>query len=312
MHEELNQRDQDIELLQLEHDKLELVQIQKEREMEQMRKDLEKAFKELWVQREINDMGKSKQKDLSNDNMYKEALISNLQEDQIKSMLQIQQFKTENSSMKRELVEMAQSIVSLPPGVVKDDRIVEVITDMAPRIIPTKEEIKKMECNFENLIPLLDLIFETFNMVDGADLLLSIGNKGCGKSTIINSLMYGPQSLEEKHLDFQVRGLRGKMKKVKRTVIEQKEEFKSKNAFSIEHSECESNTLIPSFIRDEANNIVYADVAGLNERSNEFVDFIATFIDRYIFLKAEKIRFLVPITRDNNANKQWLAFKNQI
>ena len=90
MHEELNQRDQDIELLQLEHDKLELVQIQKEREMEQMRKDLEKAFKELWVQREINDMGKSKQKDLSNDNMYKEALISNLQEDQIKSMLQIQ------------------------------------------------------------------------------------------------------------------------------------------------------------------------------------------------------------------------------
>jgi len=28
--------------------------------MDQMRKDLEKAFKELWVQREINDMGKSK------------------------------------------------------------------------------------------------------------------------------------------------------------------------------------------------------------------------------------------------------------
>lgn len=49
LHEEVNQRDQDIELLQLEHDKLELVQIQKEREMEQMRKELEKAFKELWV-----------------------------------------------------------------------------------------------------------------------------------------------------------------------------------------------------------------------------------------------------------------------
>lgn len=58
------------------------------------------------------------------------------------------------------------------------------------------------------------------------------------------------------------------MKQVKRTVIEQKDEFKSKNAFSIEHSECESNTLIPSFVRDEKNNIIYADVAGLNERSN--------------------------------------------
>ena len=108
----------------------------------------------------------------------------------------------------------------MPPGVVKDDRIVEVITDMAPRIIPSIEEITKMECNFENLIPLLDLIFETFNMVDGADLLLTIGNKGSGKSTMINSLMYGSQSLEEKSLEFQVRGLRGTMKKVKRNVIE--------------------------------------------------------------------------------------------
>lgn len=166
--------------------------------MEQMRKELEKAFKELWVQREINDMSKSKQKDLQNDNSSKDALIVSLQEDQVKSLLQVQQYKTENSSMKRELVEMAQSIVSLPPGVVKDDRIVEVITDMAPRIIPTQEEIKKMECNFENLIPLLDLIFETFNMVDSSDLVLSIGNNGCGKSTLINSLMYGAQSLEEK------------------------------------------------------------------------------------------------------------------
>lgn len=155
-----------------------------------------------------------------------------------------------------------------------------------------------MECNFENLIPLLDLIFETFNMVDGADLLLSVGNKGCGKSTMINSLMYGPQSLEEKQLEFQVRGLRGKMRKLKRTVVEQKDEFKTKNAFTIEHSECETTALIPSFVRDEANNCIYADVTGLNERGNEFIDFINTFIDRYIFLRAEKIRFLVPIVRD--------------
>ena len=214
--------------------------------------------------------------------------------------------------MKRELVEMAQSIVCLPPGVVKDDRIVEVITDMAPRIIPTKEEIKKMECNFENLIPLLDLIFETFNMVEGADLLLSVGNTGCGKSTMINSFMYGPQSLEEKQLEFQVRGHRGKMKKLQRTVIEQKEEFKSKNAFSIGHAETESSTLIPSFVRDDVNNLIYADMAGMNDQGNQFTDFINTFIDRYIFLKAEKVRFLVPITRDQNSTKLGLQLRQQI
>lgn len=312
LHDELNQRDQDVELLQLQHDKLELMQIQKDREMEQQRKELEKVCKELWVQRELNDMGKSKLKDLQSDSTANEKTISQLQDDQIRSLLQVEQVKSENSSMKKELVEMAQSIVCLPPGVVKDDRIVEVITDMAPRIIPTKEEIKKMECNFENLIPLLDLIFETFNMVEGADLVLSVGNTGCGKSTMINSLMFGTHSLEEKKLEFQVRGHRGKMKKVQRTVIEQKEEFKSKNAFSIGHSETESTTLIPSFVRDEVNGVIYADVAGLNDKGNQFTDFINAFIDRYIFLKAERVRFLVPITRDSNSNKLGLTMRQQI
>ena len=174
---------------------------------------------------------------------------------------------------------------------------------MAPRIIPTKEEIKKMDCNFENLIPLLDLIFETFNMVEGADLLISVGNTGSGKSTMINSLMYGASTLEEKELEFQVRGHRGKMKKVQRRVIEQKEEFRTKNAFSIDHSEIESSTLIPSFVRDETNSLIYADVAGLNDLNNEFIDFINAFIDRYIFLKAENVRFLVPITKEQTSAK---------
>lgn len=93
------------------------------------------------------------------------------------------------------------------------------------------------------------------------------------------------------------------MKKVKRIIIEQKDEFKGKNAFFIEHSEHESNTIIPSFIKDEKNNIIYADVAGLNERSNDFIDFINTFIDRYIFLKSEKIRFLLPITYEKVSTK---------
>ena len=159
-----------------------------------MRKEFDKVCKELWVQREINDYGKSKMKDLANDVQYKDTTIAQLQDDQVRTMLQVDQVKSENRNMKKELVEMAQSIVCLPPGVVQDDRIVEVITDMAPRIIPTKEEIKKMECNFENLIPLLDLIFETFNMVEGADLLVNVGNTGCGKSTMINSLMFGPNS----------------------------------------------------------------------------------------------------------------------
>lgn len=88
------------------------------------------------------------------------------------------------------------------------------------------------------------------------------------------------------------------MKKVQRTVIEQKEEFKSKNAFRIDHSEAESSSLIPQFVRDDITNIIYADFAGMNDMGNIFIDYINMFIDRYIFLKAEKVRFLVPITRE--------------
>ena len=102
------------------------------------------------------------------------------------------------------------------------------------------------------------------------------------------------------------------MKKVQRTVIEQKEEFKSKNAYSIDHSEAESSTFIPQFVRDEDNNIIYADIAGINDKGNQFIGFINMFIDRYIFLKAEKIRFLVPITRDQNTTKQSMALRQQI
>lgn len=203
--------------------------------------------------------------------------------------------------MKKELVEMAQSIVTLPPGVINNDRIIEVITDMAPRIIPTKQEIMQMECNFENLIPLLDLIFETFRIIEGADLLVSVGNSGCGASTMMNALMYGPEALEEKQLEFMVKGPKGQMTKRMCTVIDQREEFMNNKVFNVGHSENESTTVIPSFVKDEINNFIYADIAGVSDMNGgEFIEFINIFIDRYIFLKANQVRFLVPITMNQN------------
>ena len=72
-----------------------------------MRKELDKALKELWVQREINDMAKSKMKNLESDQGSKDTTINQLQEDQVKSMLHVEQIKSENRNMKKELVEMA-------------------------------------------------------------------------------------------------------------------------------------------------------------------------------------------------------------
>ena len=130
---------------------------------------------------------------------------------------------------------------------------------MVPRIIPTPEEINNMECNFENLIPLLDLIFETFKVIDGSeDLLVSVGNSGCGASTMMNALMYGLDALEEKQLEFMVKGPKGQMAKRLCSVIDQREEFMSKKVFKVGHSEHESTTVIPSFVKDEVNNFIYA------------------------------------------------------
>jgi len=308
LNDDLHQKDQDCDLLQLQHDKLELMKIQKEREVVTMKKEMQSAYKELIIIKDENVKGKKKMEEVEKEIKSREDTIGELQDDSIKSQLKIMSMKDTAGNMKRELVEMAQSIVTLPPGVINNERIIEVITDMAPRIIPTFDEINKMECNFENLIPLLDLIFETFRVIDNSDLLVSVGNSGCGASTMMNALMYGPDALEEKQLEFMVKGPKGQMTKRLCSVIDQREEFMSKKVFKVGHSEHESTTVIPSFVKDEVNNFIYADIAGVSDMNGgEFIEFINIFIDRYIFLKANQVRFLVPITMNQNDDSTGLS-----
>ena len=58
-----------------------------------------------------------------------------------------------------------------------------------------------MSCNLSNLIGILKRSRKYFveqvpNLKDG-DLVVAIGNTGCGKSTMMTSLMYGTESLKE-------------------------------------------------------------------------------------------------------------------
>lgn len=65
---------------------------------------------------------------------------------------------------------------------------------------------------------------------------MSIGNTGCGKSTMLSSLIYGPESLVE---NIKMDG------KIRKKVIEHKEEM---NNLQIGHSNAESCTFFPDFI----------------------------------------------------------------
>ena len=58
-----------------------------------------------------------------------------------------------------------------------------------------KESLKNKDCNLVNLAMALKLVFDQLEAAQDADLVLAVGNTGCGKSTMLSSLVYGPGHL---------------------------------------------------------------------------------------------------------------------
>ena len=67
-----------------------------------------------------------------------------------------------------------------------------------------KETLKNKECTMINLAMALKLVFDELEAADGADLVLAIGNTGCGKSTMLTSIVYGPGHLMEVKREIEV------------------------------------------------------------------------------------------------------------
>ena len=60
----------------------------------------------------------------------------------------------------------------------------------------SKETILEMSPTLTNVTQILDNVTKRLIQAHGADLLICIGNTGCGKSTILASLIYGPSKME--------------------------------------------------------------------------------------------------------------------
>ena len=52
-------------------------------------------------------------------------------------------------------------------------------------------------------------------------------------------------------------------------------------------------TFIPHFKFDSKSNIIFADIAGLNDTSGILIDVINCFINRIIFRHSKKIKLLI-------------------
>ena len=88
-----------------------------------------------------------------------------------------------------------------------------------------KELIMKMPLTVKVLQEQLTRAFTVLELIRGHHVILAVGNTGCGKSTMLTSLVFGPDSLEEKVLTQDIPILKKdgsvlKTKKKKTKVIE--------------------------------------------------------------------------------------------
>lgn len=110
---------------------------------------------------------------------------------------------------------------------------------------------------------------------------------------MLNSLIWGPDSLEIKKIDQEITVRGGKTKVIKRAVIESKD---PKKDFKIGHSASKSETFLPHFYKSELMNSMFVDLAGLDDTGGNFISLINCFISKFVFENAKSVRFLIPFT----------------
>ena len=97
--------------------------------------------------------------------------------------------------------------------------------------------------------------FKVLEKIRGANIVLVIGNTGSGKSTMLSSLLKGPDRLELKSISYTIEipdtdGKTTTTKKKTKSVIDNKD-FEEDADFIIGHSDVNSETFLPKFLYDE-------------------------------------------------------------
>lgn len=89
--------------------------------------------------------------------------------------------------------------------------------------------MKKLKCNLLNIYRVLQVAFEKLEPAKDANLVVAVGNTGCGKSTMLSSILFGSDSLERKQIavekvvmkrDRKTKQMREEIKTIKKWVID--------------------------------------------------------------------------------------------
>lgn len=143
--------------------------------------------------------------------------------------------------------------------------------------------------NFKGLIDFVEMLKSMksdLDIIKNGNLVLVVGNTGCGKSTMLSSLIYGPDALQKTA----IKAENGK----KRYVIDHKDSDKSQ--LRIGHDQSKSQTFWPNFIQDQNSKIIFGDIAGLEDTSGQTIELLNVLTNKLIFNQAVHLRFLVPLT----------------
>ena len=110
---------------------------------------------------------------------------------------------------------------------------------------------------------------------------------------MLNSLLYGSESLHKTPIYEEIPTKNGKTRQVKRTVVDVKLEGQG---FKIGHSRVYSQTFIPTWVEDPNFNQLWVDIAGFGDTNGDLIEYINTFIGKKIFNIAKDIKIIMPFT----------------
>ena len=156
------------------------------------------------------------------------------------------------------------------------------------------------------LVETLTKAFQQFEAAENADIVLAIGNTGCGKSTMLSSLVDGPSSLQIKTIkeeldvldnpestDMKSKQMQRRTTVKSRTIIEKRE---VSNYFQIGHSQSQSETFYPTFQFEKSSDLLFIDIAGLNDTGGTQIELINRLMLKNIIARCKSVRILLPIT----------------